>query len=86
MTDLKEVETAARVNDAIVDLLEDNLEKAKSGEIQSVALVACCSDASSYHSYECTVRPSYILGELEILKRDIMDDYVDLAHDPKRGM
>jgi hypothetical protein len=57
----------------VIDRLEEALEKAKAGELRSVAIVGLASDQTIWTHY-ATDDIAKLLGEMEILKSHITYD------------
>jgi len=59
----------------IINTLKDALHRAESGEIDSLVLIGTNDDRSSFSAYTHKVgsEPLRWLGELDLLKRDLMD-------------
>ena len=77
MSNVKLVDIKPKVNSDVVGILEDLLERAKSGEIHGIAVAAELSDRMSANVFHVH-HPVLMLGELSILQRDLMDDRIDL--------
>lgn len=75
MADLAEI--LPKPDPDVVYMLERLLERAKTGEIQSVAYAAVFSDGmtgNSFHGYQNLT----LVGELSVLQREIIDIRVDM--------
>jgi hypothetical protein len=72
------VEAISPANPDVVAKLENWLERAKSGELQSVALAAICADGASVTAWSGTIKArgyatqQSTLGAIEILRGKIM--------------
>jgi len=73
------------INDTI-EYLDDLLVRSKSGEIHGVVVIIRYSDGTTGSGWANIKRDSVsVIGELEVLKRDIMDLLVSLRVDPQTG-
>ena len=68
-------------NQIVIEQLEEMMEEARSGKIQSMAGVVCFSHLQSGHFYSASDNFSImvLLGEIEVLKREFMDNHVQLT-------
>lgn len=70
----------------VIDYLENLLRQAKTGEIQSIATAVSFSGKRSGNGWagmnKCNMT---MLGEVEVLKRDLMDTLISLRIDPITG-
>ena len=62
----------------LIEMLESILDHAKSGRIQSCAIVTCNSDATTGNCFVADFFPSSMIGELRILERDLIDLKIDI--------
>lgn len=69
------IDTRVR-NDAIVGVLEDVLERARSGEFVSFCIACENFDGTTYHVYEGNVS-IHLLGTLEIVKANILQRFTN---------
>ena len=77
MSDLSIVD-GTRVNQEIIEMLEDQLNEAKQGRILSIAVVGVSTDATTYSYYSAKRYPVTLIGEIRLLERDIIDTEIDL--------
>lgn len=68
-------------NQKVVQMLEELLEEAKKGEIQSLAVAGYRNDATSFNCFSLT-EVMVTLTEISILHRDVMDCCVSLRRQP----
>lgn len=61
---------------SIVRELEGLLERAKNGEIQNYAIFGSTNDSCTFYQYNIKSDVMPILGELEVLKLNIISKYV----------
>ncbi len=76
-------EIKKEVNTTAVKILEDLLQQAKSGEIQSIGIVGVLDDCRTFNVFDCPYHPVVILGEVRVLERDIIDCCVDTRRKPE---
>jgi hypothetical protein len=69
---------SSNVDQRIVELLEGYLEDAKAGRLVSIGVVTGMTNAEVSSAFVADNRPVNLVGELEILKRDLIDCQVDL--------
>ena len=79
---MEEVNTR-KVNDHLVEMLEQILEQAMSGDIIAVAMAGITHDACTFLAHNCHDYPTLVLGELTVLQREVMDTYVGLSRKPE---
>lgn len=80
MSNVKEVKS--NQNPAVVEMLENLLEQAKLGEIQSLAIAGLSPSAESFNCFVGDYYPIALIGELRILERDVVDLCVDTRRKP----
>lgn len=68
------------VSEALVEMLEDALKCAKSGEFTGLAYAATDRHGNTYSAFILN-QPVTIIGELRVLERDIIDECVKLRAD-----
>lgn len=72
-------------NEHIIEMLETVLQLAKDGEIGGCGIIL---EYNNYNTGNAFVvqRPAVMLGEIECMKRDVMDAHVELRfHTPGEG-
>ncbi len=74
-------EVKSSPNSRIVGLLEDLLEHAKLGKLQGVAVAGVEDSCSTFNCF-AGYYPIYLLGEIRVLERDLMDLQVDIRRKP----
>jgi len=75
-------EIKSEPNDALIEQIETLLDKAKAGEIQCLVSVQAFADGSTGGSWAgLKYNHMAILGELEVIKRDIIDNSCTLLVD-----
>jgi len=67
-----------QTNERIIKILEKQLEGAKNGDIQSIAIAGIDSDGNTYNVFDVEINSVLMIGEIEILKTDVMDCKVQL--------
>ena len=65
-----------------IEILEDMLERAKSGDIQSIAVAAVTNSAQTLNCFSGDYYPISLIGELRVLEREIIDLCVDTRRRP----
>lgn len=73
MAEVDEVKT--KPNKDAISMLEEMLELAKAGKVLSVAIAYASPDAQTGNCFVVPNRGVALLGELQILHRDVMDCY-----------
>lgn len=76
MASIVSIETK-RADQAIISILEEWLRMAKDGEIVSLALAGVLHDNATCNSFSAPISPVSLLGELQILQRDVLDICID---------
>ena len=71
------------VNKAVVKLLNELLEQAKTGRIQCVAVAGVYNDRWTFNTWASNGHDVSLLAELTILTRDFTDCQIDLRCNPK---
>lgn len=80
MASLKQV-GKKEVDPSLLGMAEELLEAVKKGGVIGVAIATVNSDATTANCFLAR-RPISLIGELEVLKRDVIDCHVDLRkHD-----
>ena len=80
MGELKEVKP--KPNKRVIEILEENLKLAKTGELQGIAITTAYNDASTGTQFHLGGYVIAMLGEIRILERDIIDCLVDTRRKP----
>lgn len=65
-------------NQDVIDILNEQLELAKNGEIQSIAIASIMVWERSSNTFCALFDPIGLIGQLEVLKREIMDTSINL--------
>lgn len=82
---LKEVNISPPDKD-VIDQLEELMELAKEGRIQSLAYVISMPNYRTGSGWVGMNKNNMaIIGECDVLKRDMMDDLIALRIDPETG-
>ena len=70
--------------DHMIKIIEDMLESAKSGEMRSFAGVITYSEKRVGHVFSINDNDGVmsLLGEIEVLKREFMDNHIQLTRVP----
>jgi len=66
-----------KVNEKLVDLLEEALSLAKSGDIHSAAIACVWHDNTTSNAFSVIWRTITLLGELRILEHEVIQCHVD---------
>lgn len=66
-------ELAKKPDEAMVKMAEEFLERAKSGEIQSVAIAGVTGNGGVFNQFVGGFRTMALIGEMRLLERDIID-------------
>lgn len=66
----------------IIDLLEDLLKDAKSGELQGIAIAGSMTSCRTFNCFVTGGHAMAMVGEIHILARDVIDCEVDIRHSP----
>lgn len=69
-------------NQEIIDILKDVLDRAESGNIQSIAIAGVTGNAQTLNVFSGAVEPIALIGELRVLEREIIDLCVDTRRKP----
>jgi len=79
-------EIKSEPNQETIAYLDNLLSMAKSGELQGLAVILKYDDGSTGGGW-CNISSEImgVIGELEILKRDLIDINVQLRVDPETG-
>jgi hypothetical protein len=64
--------------EAVVDMLKDMLIKAESGELRAIAIAGVLTSSETLNGWAGRYYPVALIGELEVVKRELMDANVDL--------
>jgi hypothetical protein len=70
------------INGNIVSMLEDMLAKAKSGDIQCLAIAGTDNECCGFNVFDGDYVPLHLIGELRVLEREIVDLCVDTRRKP----
>jgi len=70
MSDIKEIKSEP--NQAIIEILEIQLDKARSGKLQQLVMILGYDDGSTGDCFFSKM-PARILGQMAITQRDIID-------------
>ena len=70
-------------NEKVINILEDYLKMAKSGELQGICIAASLTDACTCSAFILEGNVMAMIGELVVLQRDVLDCNVDLRRLPK---
>jgi hypothetical protein len=73
-----------KINETVVEILEEALRRAKSGEYQSLAYVAVNGDGNPCTAFNVDNHAVTALAGISILERDIMDLRIDLRADLRK--
>ncbi|MCP4440067.1 MAG: hypothetical protein GY810_14065 [Aureispira sp.] len=69
---IEEIDTK-KVNTTVVDILENALEQARSGEIQSIAIAGVYNNGNAFNAFDAEKNAILVIGELSLLERDLID-------------
>lgn len=75
-------EVKKSTNKETIDILEDMLERAKSGDIQSIAVAAVTNSCQTLNCFSGDYYPMSLIGELRVLEREVIDLCVDTRRKP----
>lgn len=71
---------------AVIDFIKQLLLEAESGELQSIAVVTSLSGYRTGNGWMGMNKNNMaIVGEIEVLKRDVMDLLIELRVNPETG-
>jgi hypothetical protein len=73
--------TEPKINETVVEILEEALRRAKSGEFQDLAYVAVNGDGNPCTAFNVDNHAVTALAGISILERDIMDLHIHLRAD-----
>ncbi len=79
MTKLSKVD-GSRVDERIIEGIEELLEIAKEGRVISFAGAVVLSDATTGNIVYGDLYPISLLGELSVLQRDLIDNHIELRN------
>lgn len=82
MTSITEVPSVIAPMPEVIERLESILAMAKAGRVRSVAVVATLSNSETMNGWAGNHNPVGLVGELEVLKRELMDGQIDLRGKP----
>lgn len=75
-------EVKAKPRQDMVEMLEDLLQRAKSGELQGVAVAGALSNCRTFNCFLTGGYTMALVGEIHILARDVIDCEVDIRCPP----
>ena len=75
-------EVKAKPRQDVVEMLEDLLQQAKSGELQGVAVAGAMSNCRTFNCFLTGGHTMALVGEIHILARDVIDCEVDIRCPP----
>jgi hypothetical protein len=64
--------------DEVIEMLKDMLGKAEAGELRAIAIAGVLINSETLNGWAGRYWPITLIGELEVVKREIMDANVDL--------
>lgn len=82
MSESKIHKVEAAPNQRVIDMLEDLLNDARNGEIQGIAIAGSMSNARTFNCFEPGGNAMAMVGEVHILARDLIDEYIDIRRKP----
>ena len=74
---IKEIDIK-KPHQGVIGILESVLEKAKSGEVQSIAIAGINDDCNPFNCFGGEFYPVHLIGELRLLERDLVDLCCDI--------
>lgn len=75
-------EVKPKVNQEVVEMLEDLLDCAKKGEIQGIAVAGAYNNAVTFNCFSPGGYTMALLGEHRVLERDMIDCKVVIRRAP----
>jgi hypothetical protein len=78
-------EVKAKPRQDVVEMLEELLREAKSGELQGVAIAGAMRNCQTFNCFITGGYTMAMVGEIHILARDVIDCEVEIRHSPVSG-